>query len=307
MDFPGQWDRRFKAIRASVHCVTGRYEGVNCILTKTASKTRTTGDRAAGAPLPPDPPADCSIAISTGKGDSGRFELNLNDDLLLPGEHQGAISDWTLDIASPVPGYDSDTIADVVLEVMYTAQEATGTSRTQALGQLSQALDDAAGSPLALLVSLRHDLPGEWQRLADAARQQRARSSVTLPFGQEKFPLGFQAAEWSIKIARIELYLRLTPATPATFGADELTWTVTGPGGASWPGGTLTELLPAPSRAFAASAAPPGPAGGPHPTGAPGDWAVEIWRPGIAGDEAVEADALKDVLVVCHYAVHRDP
>ena len=77
--------------------------------------------------------------------------------------------------------------------------------------------------------------------------------------------------------------------------------------GASWPGGTLTELLPAPSRAFAASAAPPGPAGGPHPTGAPGDWAVEIWRPGIAGDEAVEADALKDVLVVCHYAVHRDP
>ena len=231
MDFPGQWDRRFKAIRASVHCVTGRYEGVNCILTKTTSKTRTTGDRAAAAPLPPDPPADCSIAISTGKGDSGRFELNLNDDLLLPGEHQGAISDWTLDIASPVPGYDSDTIADVVLEVMYTAQEATGTSRTQALGQLSQALDDAAGSPLALLVSLRHDLPGEWQRLADAARQQRARSSVTLPFGQEKFPLGFQAAEWSIKIARIELYLRLTLAMPATFGADELTWTVTGPGG----------------------------------------------------------------------------
>ena len=67
MDFPGQWDRRFKAIRASVHCVTGRYEGVNCILTKTVSKTRTTGDRAAAGPLPPDPPADCSIAISTGR------------------------------------------------------------------------------------------------------------------------------------------------------------------------------------------------------------------------------------------------
>jgi len=76
---------------------------------------------------------------------------------------------------------------------------------------------------------------------------------------------------------------------------------------AHWPGGTPSELEPAPSRAFAASAAPPSPAGGPHPTGAPRDWTLEIWRPGIAGDEAVEADALKDVLVVCHYAVHHNP
>ena len=110
------------------------------------------------------------------------------------------------------------------------------------------------------------------------------KSSVTLPLGKEMFPLGFQAPEWTIKITSVELYLRLTPATPATFGADELKWTVAGPTAAAWTGGTLSELDPAPSRAFTAFAAPPGPAGGAHPTGAPGDWTLEIWRPGIAAD-----------------------
>jgi Tc toxin complex TcA C-terminal TcB-binding domain/Neuraminidase-like domain len=306
LDAPGQWDRRFKAIRGYVHCVTGRNEGVNCILTKTTSRTRSTSDRSAAAALPPDPHADCSIFISSGKGDSGRFELNLRDDLLLVGEHQGAISDWSLEVASPFPGYDTDTIADVVLEVMYTAREATDDSRTKAITQLTDALKDTAGAPLALLVSVRHDLSNEWQRLADASRQHLSKSTVTLPLGKDMFPLGFQPPEWTIEITRVELYLKLTPVTdPDAFAADELNWTVTGPSAPQWSGGTLAGLDPPSSRAFTATARPAGAGGGAAPKGdAPGDWALEISRPGPAGDEAVEFGALKDLLVVCHYAVH---
>jgi len=301
LDAPGHWDRRFKAIRGHVHCVTGRNEGVNCILTKTTSKTRQTPDRPAASPLPSDPHSDCSIFISSGKGDSDRFEFNLHEELLLLGEHQGAISDWKLDVASPFPGYDTDSIADVVVEVMYTAREATDDSRTQAITQLTDALKDTAGAPLALLVSVRHDLSNEWQRLADASRQKLSKSTVTLPLAREMFPLGFQPPEWTIEITRVELYLKLTPVTnPDTFAADELKWTVAGPSAAQWSGATLAGLDPPSSRAFTATAKP-AVAG---KSDSPGDWTLEVWRPGHAGDEAVESGALKDMLVVCHYAVH---
>jgi hypothetical protein len=311
MDFPGQWDRRFKAIRASVHCVTGRYEGVNCILRKTASRTRRTPDRPTPDTLAPDPHVECSIAVSTGRADSGRFDFNLNDERRLDGEHEGAISDFTLEIASPNPGYDSDTIADVVLELLYTAREATDDSRTKALAQVSQALSDAASAPLALLFSVRHDLPDEWQRLADASRQHLDKSSVRLTLDRQSFPIGFQSPEWTIGIRKVELYLKLAPTTnPPTFAADELKWSVGGPSGLSWSGGKLLALdsPSGPSRAFGAEAhADPPPGGGQPKAGAPGEWTLDMWRPGIGGDEAVEADDLKDVLLVCHYSVKSTP
>jgi hypothetical protein len=49
---------------------------------------------------------------------------------------------------------------------------------------------------------------------------------------------------------------------------------------------------------FTGAAAPSSGAQG----GAPGDWKLEIWRLGLGGiTEAIDAAAVKDLLLVCHY------
>ena len=94
---------------------------------------------------------------------------------------------------------------------------------------------------------------------------------------------------------------------PDTFAAEELNWAVAGPSGAQWPGAKLDGLDPASSRALAGVAKPAVGAGAGATGDSPGEWTLEIWRPGLAGDEAVESRALKDILVVCHYSVHAAP
>ncbi len=111
---PGQWDRRIKAVLANVHCVVGSNETLDCILTRSGGVRRTSDRVAPGSTLVNDPPGVDRIPINSGRRDSGQFEFNLNDDLLVPGENRGlADSTWTLEIATPFRGYDPGTIADV--------------------------------------------------------------------------------------------------------------------------------------------------------------------------------------------------
>ena len=207
---PGQWDRRIKAIFANVHCVVGPNETLDCVLTRTGGARRTSNPVAPGSTVVPDPAGVDRIPIHTGRRDSGRFELNLNDDLLLPGENRGLWSTaWTLEIASTFRGYDPGTIADVVLEIMYSARPGTPVLSIRPSRGSRRSPRTPPRRPWRLLFSVRHDLTEEWQRLADASRRKLTTSTLNLALDHDAFPIAFAAPEWRLTVDKVELYAKL--------------------------------------------------------------------------------------------------
>jgi hypothetical protein len=135
-----------------------------------------------------------AIATSTGQSDSGLFELNFRDERYLPFEGAGAVSRWSLTFASPFQKFDRDTISDVIMHVRYTAREGGDRLKGAAVTALKAAfkqLDANGQAPLTRLFSLRHEFPGEWQRLWAPRLQGEPTPivrTITLPIAKERFP-----------------------------------------------------------------------------------------------------------------------
>jgi len=127
------------------------------------------------------------------------FETNLNDGRFLPFEGAGAESTWQLGLPSSFRQFDYDTISDVVLHIRYTARQGGDLLGGKATEQLEELVSEASGAGLALLFSLKHDFPSEWQKFV-AANPQTAVASA--PFGasvkREHFPYFTQGREISI-------------------------------------------------------------------------------------------------------------
>ncbi len=182
-DGPGHYFRRIKSVSLSIPCVAGPYAGVNCRLTLQRSRIRTSASLAAGyAENTADSAGDLrfqtyrgriqSVVTSSGQGDSGLFETNLNDERYLPFENSGVIATWELKLpgdpsrAEPCP-FDYDTISDVVLHIRYTAREGGDRLRGAAMQNLRIMMTDergvgAARLPLTRMFSVRHEFPTEW-------------------------------------------------------------------------------------------------------------------------------------------------
>ena len=75
-----------------------------------------------------------SIATSTGSSDAGLFEANLRDERYLPFEGRGAVSQWSLSLPKALRTFDYEDIADVVIEMQYTAREGGQAFATQVEG-----------------------------------------------------------------------------------------------------------------------------------------------------------------------------
>lgn len=176
MDAPGHYLRRIKTVSLSVPCVVGPYTGVNCTLTLLSSDIR----RSTSLPYPRKEDGDDSrfdatqygkldlIVTSSGRDDSGLFEVNLRDERYLPFEHAGAISTWRLEIPNDPAQFDHDTIGDVILHLRYTAR--SGGDSTSAFAQAAK--DSLKGNPptdLRVLLSLKHDFAVEWQLARSAS------------------------------------------------------------------------------------------------------------------------------------------
>jgi Tc toxin complex TcA C-terminal TcB-binding domain len=64
-----------------------------------------------------------SIATSSGQNDSGIFEVNFNDERYLPFEFSGAVGRWRFEIPPENNQFSLSTLADVVMQLNYTARE----------------------------------------------------------------------------------------------------------------------------------------------------------------------------------------
>ena len=207
LDFPGHYFRRIKSASVSIPCVAGPYTAVNCSLRLLSNSIRTNTTmntqgayehendegvwidddrfRSSNAPM-------TSIATSTAQNDSGVFEFNFRDERYLPFEGSGAISDWQLELSTEKDfrQFDYSTIADVILQLRFTARENGGLFKDGAVDYLKRFIandEDWTNEPMMRGFSMKHEFSTEWHRfLHPAVAGEDQILSFTL--GKESFP-----------------------------------------------------------------------------------------------------------------------
>jgi peptidoglycan hydrolase-like protein with peptidoglycan-binding domain len=320
IDYPGQYMRRIKSVSLTIPCVVGPYSGINCTLTLVSSKTRIWREPASPyAEREEDDrfvagfPAEQSIAISHAQNDSGVFDLNFRDERYLPFECWGAISHWRIEMPRECNRFDFNTISDVVMHLKYTARDGGEELKRQAKLAIINPTPPRPRTGTRLF-SARHEFVNEWHRFLhpdEAARGQ----TLTLDLKPEQFPFHFQGQR--ITVNQVELFLNLKdgrdPASTSVqtysqeySSGDALRISLTRPGGAAETG----ELISAP-EIFG---------GLPHvslPGRAPltlpatltlmaSDDDIRRIAQGLRRETAthqrLNADAIEDVFIVCHYA-----
>jgi hypothetical protein len=219
-DYPGMYMRRIRNVSLTIPCVTGPFNNVNCRLTLLSSVTRID-------PRLQPPPHQCccdrrdlcecelcacdpravrqyaareAIATSSGKSDSGLFEMNFQDERYLPFEYQGAASHWRVELPRENNYFDFDTVSDLILGLSYTAREG---------GELlRRATSECAKKRLPgdgwCFFDVRHDFPDAWELLRmPAAEGNRRCKQLSLKLIRRMFPYvpGFR----DVRIDRITL------------------------------------------------------------------------------------------------------
>jgi receptor-binding and translocation channel-forming TcA subunit of Tc toxin len=143
LDFRGHYFRRIKAVRLSIPCFAGPYTLVSCSLRLLSNTIRvntalnsegkyehenngglwTDDDRFVSNYTPVT-----AIATCTAQNDSGMFAFNFREERYIPFERAGAISSWQIELSTEkeLRQFDYETIADVIIQMSYTAREDGG-------------------------------------------------------------------------------------------------------------------------------------------------------------------------------------
>jgi hypothetical protein len=183
-DFPGHYARKLRSVAVSIPAVTGPYQNVRATLTQLTNQVvlrpqvdavRFLLSGAQGTP----PASDAlrsnwwinqSVALSRAAGDTGLFEPDLADARYLPFEGTGAVSSWRLSLPLPTNRFDFNAIADVVVQLRYTALDGGTRFRDEVT-----ALPELQTIRTARVFSLAQQYAGAWYALlhdhADAATQ----------------------------------------------------------------------------------------------------------------------------------------
>jgi hypothetical protein len=307
LDYPGHYLRRVKSVSITIPCVVGPYTGVSCTLSLVKSSVRHANTLLGGKRYARDEEdprftdsvgAIQSIATSSGQNDSGMFELNFRDDRYLPFEGAGAIGEWRIELPAAFRPFDYDTISDVVLHIKYTARVGGGLLAQQATNELEGTLNEyvrAEGQTgLARLLSVRHELPTPWHRFLNPLPEDVVQK-LTLPLGRERFPFIFSRK--TLAISAIEVFVKVKPEFASTH--DESTLKLAVVAGTEAP----TPDNPNPEAMLALAPWAGMLRGARTFEDPPGTWTVHAWREGDTPAERIDAAALEDVVLVCHYTL----
>ncbi len=208
LDAPGHYMRRIKSVSLSIPAVTGPYTSVNCTLSLLKSTLRRSPALRDGEYQRATDEEDTrfvdyygtiqSIVTSNARDDSGMFETNLRDERFLPFEGAGAESTWRLELPANFRQFDYNTISEVILHVRYTAREGGTQLREKAVERLTELIEDAHRSELALLFNLKHDFPSEWHRFVNSPA-----GNLEISVKREHFPYFTQGRD--VSVASVEL------------------------------------------------------------------------------------------------------
>jgi hypothetical protein len=298
-DYPGHYMRRIKSLSLTIPCVVGPYTSINCTLTLLSNKTRISSvagsqyaeDTSNGDPrFVNDFAALQSIATSHAQGDSGMFELKL-DERYLPFEGAGVISRWRIEMPIETNALDRNTLTDVIFLVKYTAREGGDILRNAALAARRALLADAQNSPLARLFSLKHEFPTEWYRFLQQSDPSVPTQTMQISLGYERFPFQFRGQ--TIQINQVDLFLSFKdPQRLAAYQGGTPLSVSLADGGSSASGALKSDpgvLNGLPYLPLALSAQLPP--------------AISLTLSAAVTDLKNIVDAVEDLVMVCHYAV----
>ena len=225
-DQPGHYLRRIKSVAITLPGVTGPYTTINATLTLVGHAVRHAAEPGAqylpavdadGLPVASDPRFWRStatvppLALSTGREDTGLFEVNLRDERYLPFEGLGAISHWRLELPLDTNRWDVSTLADVIVHLRYTARDGGQPLRDAARAAVVAATPRAG----VQLLAARSQLPDAWARMwAPGAAGQ----TLVVELGDRHFP--YHRPDLAVRVTGVSALLALrTEAAYAAYAA----------------------------------------------------------------------------------------
>lgn len=212
LDHPGHYMRRIKSVALTLPAIVGPYTSVNARLTLESSRVRRDPTSEGGYPesrtaadprFAVDRAAVVSIATSRAHADTGLFELSFRDERYLPFEGAGAISRWRLELNPDCNDFDLATLADVVLELRYTARDGGDDLRRACVDQV---VEPELARPRVRMFSARTDFADAWHAflhpIGDASEQ-----TLVLDLDRERFPFRAQRGQVTLSELRFVLLL----------------------------------------------------------------------------------------------------
>ncbi|WP_139184535.1 neuraminidase-like domain-containing protein [Arthrobacter sp. ok909] len=179
LDHPGHYNRRIESVRVSVLCTTSPLSGVSGTLTLTKSYRR---QKPNGDLVLDTPTGTTSIALSTGRDDTGVSEKSLQGDLYRPFEGLGAVSDWELVLPAKFRKFNYREIFDVHLTMECKASNSAGDRTDTITHALNVLTSSGAAQGPYRLISLRHDRPDEWATYRAGKGIRATISTQVLPY-----------------------------------------------------------------------------------------------------------------------------
>ncbi|KAI0410206.1 hypothetical protein F5X98DRAFT_387409 [Xylaria grammica] len=173
-DFPGHYCRRIASVALSLPCIVGAYTSINCTLSLTKHKYRTSAFVKDAQSLYDDEDGKyrtdripiTNIAVTNGSRDTGTFSLDFQaSGQYGPFEGAGAVSDWQVSLPDKMRQFDYRTISDVVMHLRYTSVNSAGR-----LKQMAETAVEALKPP-TLALNLRSDYSDEWYKVSRGQRQ----------------------------------------------------------------------------------------------------------------------------------------
>ena len=222
-DFPGHYLRLIKSIKVTVLALVPPATGVHATLHNSGVSTVVAG--------PPDfEPTTVrrdpeSIALSSPVQDSGVFVLDYHGELLLPFEGSGVETNWILSMPQAANAFDFDTIADVMLEMEYTALQSP-TYRDAVIERLGT--EESADRAY----SVRIQAPDEWYHLHHPREDRPLKAELVVQ--DRDFPASISSLRvqhltldliWEKDVPQVELdvTLKFTAADGNVFSAPPIT------------------------------------------------------------------------------------
>jgi len=198
-DFPGHYMRLIKVVKVTVIALIPPHEGIRASLHNSGISRVVVAPpysdtfRETSIRRPPE-----SVALSSPHQDSGVFNLDYNNDLLLPFEGLGVATDWVFELPKAANQFDFRSIADILITLEYTALENSAYRKT-----VVERLGTTTGGDRSF--SFRHQFSDAWYDLHNPDLVQDPQQPMAVSFNtqREDFPPNVN----NLSIDQIVLYI----------------------------------------------------------------------------------------------------
>jgi hypothetical protein len=190
-DFPSHENRRIKSVSLSLPALIGPYQDIHATLTRTENANVE------------------SIVLSRGLNDAGLFELRLDDPRYLPFEGRDFDGQWALEMPQATnPGLDFGSLADVIINLSYTASQ----------GKMPKSVEFLGG----LAIDLTREFPDEWDSFVNNGTLRFEITTAMFRQGLTGLTLGDVAACFfgCTKLSNDQITLAIVDGNQASGAAD---------------------------------------------------------------------------------------